>query len=242
MTSRPPSESVYEAAEDTELLLAVAKGKRGQRVLDLGTGSGAIALQCARAGARVTATDINPAALEVASSAARTEGLAINFALGDLFSAVSGRFDLIVFNPPYLPTGPDDLVQGALHAAFDGGPDGLRVTRRFMRELPRHLRPGGRALVVVSSLSPWPRFVKAVPRGFVARVIRSTRVPFEDIRVVELTRAPRKGSSTRTGGSRSLRGRRSARSGSPRAMASRAKGSKRLALKARRVRRPNRRR
>lgn len=240
MTARPPAASVYEPAEDTELLLSVTGATRGKRVLDLGTGSGAIALQCARAGARVTATDINPAALEFASSAAGAEGLAIEFALGDLFAPTSGRFDLIVFNPPYLPTDPDDRVEGALNAAFDGGPDGLRLTRRFLRELPRHLRPGGRALVVVSSLSPWPRFVKSIPRGFDARVVRSVRVPFEEIRVVELRRPPRERSSTQRGGSRSPRGRRSARFGTPRGKASRARGSTRPALKARRARHPNR--
>ncbi len=209
----PPQ--VYEPAQDTALLLGCARVRVGETALEIGAGRGDIALALARKGARVTATDISPAAVAVAAARSQQEGLSVRFLVGDLFEPVAGQFDLVVFNPPYLPTTPEDRVSGPLNAAFDGGPDGLAVTRRFLAGLPAHLTPGGRALTVVSSLSPEAAFAAAVPRGFRARVIARARFAFEEIRVVELKAAAPRPRTTRTGGSRSPPGRRSGRSGSP---------------------------
>lgn len=210
---------VYRPAEDTALVLAGLKVKRGCRAIDIGTGRGDIALELARRGAQVVATDLNPAAVAVAAARAQREGLAVRFAVGDLFGPASGRFDLVVFNPPYLPTAPEERLKGPLNAAFDGGADGLAVTRRFLALLPGRLRPAGRALTVVSSLSPWQDFKEAVPKGLKAKVVRRARFDFEELRLVEITRARARASPTRTREARSLRGRKSARSGSPRGSA-----------------------
>src|SRR5689334_2538461 len=186
------ADSVYEPAEDTQLILANLKARRGERALELGTGRGDLALALARQGAQVTATDINPAAAAVAMARAQSQGLAVAGLVGDLFAPVRGRFDLIVFNPPYLPTAGEDKVRGPLNAAFDGGADGLDVTRRFLAGLPAHLAQGGRALTLVSSLSPWAAFEAAVPRALKARVVARARFAFEELVLVELRRrAPR---------------------------------------------------
>lgn len=205
--------TVYAEAEDTHLVLEGLAVRRGARALEIGTGRGDIALELARRGARVEATDVNPAAVAVASARAKAEGLRVEFKVGDLFAAWEGAFDLVVFNPPYLPTAPSDRVEGPLNAAFDGGPDGLAVTRRFLRALPKRLAKGGRALTVVSSLSPWAGFLDALPEGFEARVVSTARVPFEELRLVEVSRRAAK--ATRKGGVRCLRGRKRGRSGSP---------------------------
>ena len=118
----------------------------GTRALDLGTGSGIGAMVAARYGARVIATDINPEAVRCAKINALAHHLEdrIETRLGDLFEPVRGeRFDLILFNPPYFRGRPRDLPDHAWRSpdAFD----------RFVRELPAHLTPGGRALVVLSS-------------------------------------------------------------------------------------------
>jgi len=131
--------TVYAPAEDTQLVLEGLKVRAGERAVELGTGRGDIALELARRGARVEATDVNPAAVAVASARAQAEGLPVRFFVGDLFAPCKGAFDLVVFNPPYLPTGPQDRVAGALNAAFDGGADGLAVTRRFLAALPLRL-------------------------------------------------------------------------------------------------------
>jgi len=110
--------TVYAPAEDTQLVLEGLKVRAGERAVELGTGRGDIALELARRGARVEATDVNPAAVAVASARAQAEGLPVRFFVGDLFAPCKGAFDLVVFNPPYLPTGPQDRVAGALNAAL----------------------------------------------------------------------------------------------------------------------------
>ncbi|HKZ59243.1 MAG TPA: HemK2/MTQ2 family protein methyltransferase [Candidatus Thermoplasmatota archaeon] len=230
--------TVYAPAEDTQLVLEGLKVRAGERAVELGTGRGDIALELARRGARVEATDVNPAAVAVASARAQAEGLPVRFFVGDLFAPCKGAFDLVVFNPPYLPTGPQDRVAGALNAAFDGGADGLAVTRRFLAALPLRLKAGGRALTVVSSLSPWGAFLAAVPAGFEARVLSRARFDFEELRLVEVSRAPSR--PKRKGGARSPRGPTRARSGSPRAKGKAAKGRSRLPRKGGAARPPSR--
>lgn len=99
----PPQ--VYEPAEDTFLLsenLAVKEG--GDIALDMGTGTGIIALLMARKARWVLGVDINPIAVELAKENARINGITnVEFRLSDLFDNVSGKFDVITFNAPYLP-------------------------------------------------------------------------------------------------------------------------------------------
>lgn len=206
---------IYVPAEDTQLLIGALTVRPGERALEIGTGSGAVAVHLARQGAKVRATDINPAAVEHARGEAKRAGVEVDFVVGDLFGPIRGRFDLVVFNPPYLPTGPEDRLEGPLNQALDGGPDGLEVVRAFLGRLPSVLATGGRAFVVVSTLSPWDAFEAAVPDGWSARIVASDRFDFEEIRVVEV-RGPARPRPTRRGGPRSPRGPRSARAGTPR--------------------------
>lgn len=130
-------------------------------VIDLCTGSGCIACSIAHehAGARVWATDLSPLAVETAAANAERLGLLerVSVVEGDLFRplegdvearALLGRFDVVVSNPPYIPTGdlpdlPEEVLGYEPQLALDGGPDGLETARRIMREATRWLRPGG---------------------------------------------------------------------------------------------------
>jgi HemK-related putative methylase len=119
---------------------------RGATVLDMGTGAGIGAIVAAGCGARVKAVDVNPVAVRCARINALLNGVEdrVEVRHGDLFEPVSGeRFDVVLFNPPYLPGPPRDL----LDRAFRGGD----VIDRFARGLAQHLAPAGFALVLLST-------------------------------------------------------------------------------------------
>ncbi len=143
---------------ETELLveLAIDRLPRSEprRVLDLGTGTGAIALAIGseRPLADVTAVDASQAALDVARDNAVEAGLTLRLLPSDWFCAVAGEtFDLIASNPPYIADGDPHLQQGDLRfeprAALASGPDGLDAIRVIARDAPAHLVPGGWLLV-----------------------------------------------------------------------------------------------
>jgi release factor glutamine methyltransferase len=144
---------VYSPSEDTFLLLAAAEREcqDDDRVLEVGCGSGYVS-SCLTDGRPgdcpvILASDINPYALR----ATRDSGLEVVRA--DLLSGIRGPFDLVIFNPPYLPTSPDERIDDWLEYALDGGPDGRSVIARFIRDIGRVLAPGGRFLLLVSSLT-----------------------------------------------------------------------------------------
>lgn len=139
------TESVCEAALDGL--------PRGARVLDLCTGSGAlaVAVKKLRPDCDVTATDLSAAALSVARENAERNGAAVAFLLGDLWAGAEGPFDLVVSNPPYIPTAELDTLQEEVRRepalALDGGADGFTVYRRIVAEAPRYLKESGRLVL-----------------------------------------------------------------------------------------------
>lgn len=153
--------SVLVPRPDTETLIEVARGTRADRaapcrVLDLCTGSGAIALALAKElpAATVIATDVSPSAVAMAKRNVERAGLAerIEVRHGDLFAPVAGEtFDLIASNPPYIATAVIDTLSAEVkrepRLALDGGADGLTFYDRICAEAAAHLSPGG-ALVV----------------------------------------------------------------------------------------------
>jgi len=137
---------------ETELLIDLALSHLPQsgRVLDLGTGSGAIAvtLACERRNAEVIATDLSAAALEVAQANATQLGARVRFIESDWFASLDAElFDLILANPPYIATNDAHLDQGDLRheprLALTDGADGLNALRSIIQVAPLHLKPGG---------------------------------------------------------------------------------------------------
>ncbi|MGI6654983.1 MAG: peptide chain release factor N(5)-glutamine methyltransferase [Christensenellales bacterium] len=142
--------------EDTVVVVqqALHRLPHGETVLDVGTGSGAIALAIKhlRPDAQVTAVDISPHAVALASDNARACGLDVEILQGDGFVPVLGRrFDVIVSNPPYIPSRElphlQQEVQGEPALALDGGADGLDFYRRLFGQAPQHLKPAGHLVV-----------------------------------------------------------------------------------------------
>ncbi|CAL9657638.1 HemK2/MTQ2 family protein methyltransferase [Streptomyces griseomycini] len=151
----PPG--VYAPQEDTELLAGALSDEPvppGADVLDVGTGSGALALEAARRGMRVTAVDVSWRAVCATRLNALVAGVPVRVRRGNLFDPVRDRsFDLILANPPYVPAPGDGRPPRGAARAWDAGADGRLVLDRICREAPALLRPGGVLLLVQSALS-----------------------------------------------------------------------------------------
>ncbi len=139
----------------------------GTRVLDVCTGSGILAIAAARAGAsRVTAVDVSRRAVVAARLNARVNGVRLRVRRGDLFEPVRGeRFDLIVSNPPYIPSEDDELPRRGPRRGLDAGPNGRFFLDRICLSAREFLAPGGSVLLVHSSICSEQATIDALRRG-----------------------------------------------------------------------------
>jgi len=164
----PPG--VFRPISDT-WLLADALDKeallRGGRVLDLCSGSGALAVRAALGGARgVVAVDVSRRAVATIRLNAALNRVRVRACRGDLFSAVAGeRFDVIVSNPPYVPSVRDEVPARGPERAWDAGRDGRAVLDAICAGAPEHLRPGGVVLLVHSSILGYAQTAAALCAG-----------------------------------------------------------------------------
>ena len=173
---------VYPPAEDTFLLLSAMTVGKGERALEMGCGSGLLALHMAKAGAEVAAVDVDERAVANTLRNAASNGLRLTVLRSDLFAEVEGEFDLLVFNPPYLR----GIAEEKDDLCWAGGPGGIEVTARFLAQARGHLAPGGRALVLVSSDAEPGAMARAM-EGWNVRTLASRTLFFEDLRALELT-------------------------------------------------------
>ncbi len=178
---------VYEPAEDTFLLAENLQIKRKDHVLEIGTGTGIIAILASKKCHTVTATDINPKAIDCAlKNIIANKSFNIELKKGYLFEPVENeKFDLILFNTPYLPTSEDERVDDELEAAWDGGTDGRKVIDQFLDNLNDHLKPGGRVQLVQSSLSDIEKTLQKLEKnGFESSVTARQQCFFEEVVVI----------------------------------------------------------
>ena len=138
--------------QDTEILVeeALKVAEPGMELLDLCTGSGCIAISMLKhcPGIRAVASDISERALQVAGQNARLHEAKLQFVASDLFDQIYGTFDVIVSNPPYIPTGQiaelmEEVREFEPHCALDGSKDGLMFYRRILADARAHQKPGG---------------------------------------------------------------------------------------------------
>jgi len=171
---------VYRPSEDSYLLLASITLERGERFLEVGTGTGFIALHAARI-ATAIATDANREAVILARANAKRNGIPLHVVRTNVAAGLRGPFDVVAFNPPYLEGRPRD----ELDRAWAGGDQGNEVSLRFLQDLPRILREGGRAYLLLSRANRGARAFAET--RYATRLVSTKRLFFEDIDVLELT-------------------------------------------------------
>jgi release factor glutamine methyltransferase len=167
---------LHESVDGDPYHQAVAsEAKPGERVLDMGTGSGVSALLAARVGCDVVAVDINPEAVACAQGNAEQNHLSdrITFLLGDLFEGVDGDFDLIIFDPPFRWFEPHDFLERS-HTDAD-----YRTLTKFIAEAPDRLRADGRIIM---------NFGSSGDIGYLRELIANAELASEDTRYGEATK------------------------------------------------------
>lgn len=183
-------EDVYEPAEDTFLIADALKQVVQPRntVLDVGTGCGILAIIAAKKTDRVVAVDANPQAVTCAKHNAENNNVAkkIDVRQGNMFQPVkkAEKFDLIIFNAPYLPSSPKE-EKTWLEQAWAGGPHGRRLIDQFIAEAPGYLKKGGKILLVQSNFADIDKTLRMFnERKLEATVIAEKKEPFEKIVVI----------------------------------------------------------
>ncbi|MBS1263997.1 MAG: Release factor glutamine methyltransferase [Methanonatronarchaeales archaeon] len=176
-------EDVYGPREDSLLLAGEAASREGRRLLDVGTGTGFVAAAASSGFQEIVAVDIDPLAVALAERNLPNATVKQS----DLFESAGGTFDLVTFNPPYLPT--DRATE--TDAALDGGPTGREVLKRFASDLPGYLEQDGSALVLVSSITGKEEVEELFEHaGFSVEEVASERRFFEELAVLELRPLP----------------------------------------------------
>jgi len=184
-------EDVYEPAEDTFLVAdtLISTVEEGDTVLDVGTGCGILAIIAARKAKKVIATDVNSHAVKCARLNTRINKVShkIKVCQGNLFQPIrkTERFNVIVFNAPYLPSSPREQ-RTWIERSWAGGPTGRELIDQFIIAAPHYLKRQGKILLVQSSLAnideTLERFRKA---NLEAQVIAEKKVAFETIVVIQ---------------------------------------------------------
>ncbi|HLE07556.1 MAG TPA: HemK2/MTQ2 family protein methyltransferase [archaeon] len=177
------AEGVYEPREDSFLLAEAfekeIKTKKYKNILDLGCGSGLLAIIAAKKGCKVTAADIEKKTLECAEKNAAENSAEISFVLSDLSQNVSGKFDMIVFNPPYLP----EKISADARVWAAGENSELII--RAISSLKDSLESDGKFLMVASSLSGIEEILKKFEdEGFIAAVTSEKKIPWETLCII----------------------------------------------------------
>jgi len=183
---------VYEPAEDSYLLIdaalsEIAGSDRRLRIIEIGTGSGIVTAAMMRDAPehRYAATDISPRAVACAKANR------VPVIRADLFGGIRGRFDLIIFNSPYLPTTPAERVDGWLDRAWNGGGDGRAVINRFLERAQAFLADRGSILLLLSSLTGIETVRdRMASAGLLVREVASIRCPGERLVVLRGSLSP----------------------------------------------------
>ncbi|MFH0836538.1 MAG: HemK2/MTQ2 family protein methyltransferase [Candidatus Aenigmatarchaeota archaeon] len=168
--------SAYYPADDSELFADFIVKKRvkflRKRVLEIGSGSGLLSILCSRFGADVLAVDINPDAVLATRENAIINKVELVTAESDLFSGVKEKYDIIIFNAPYLPD-EDVLTKKAQSINYNKGD----IIKRFLLEYRKYLRKNGKVYILVSSITG---------EKIGGKIVSKKKIDWEELRIIEL--------------------------------------------------------
>ncbi len=175
-------ENVYEPSEDSFFFAENLTVKPNARILDIGTGSGILGIVAARKAASVLAVDINPYAISCAQQNSKRNGVKAKMDLirSDLFSCFNetAKFDLVLFNSPYLPSDPGE-ESSWLSRSWAGGPSGRQVIDRFIPQATCHLERNGEVWLMQSTLANANKTLEKFQSvGLVSEIVASKALPF----------------------------------------------------------------
>ena len=179
------AEDVYAPSDDTLLMLSAINPKADQSVLEMGTGSGIIALHCAKTGCEVTAADISEKSLDCAKINAQINYLAIEFIQSDLFSNITAKYDIIIFNPPYLSGQDAEVLAVDDKRQLVGGEEGHEISVKFMEQASQHLSENGQ-IYLLTSTETSDKVIERARQLFSVRQLVDQRMFFEVMAVWEL--------------------------------------------------------
>jgi release factor glutamine methyltransferase len=191
-------DQVYFPSDDTDLLIEYLQNmplEDGAQILEIGSGSGAVSLWLAskihnrQMRCKIQCIDINPLAIATGKINAQLNSLDefISFLEGDLFSPLQSgmKFDIIIFNPPYLPQEPDIIIAGnqqPIDHAWNGGEKGLEILSRFLRDAIEFLKFQGDLMFISSSLADQDELFKNLKKyNYSIKTTAKKHIFFEDI-------------------------------------------------------------
>lgn len=184
-------EEVYPPAEDTFLLIDNLMVQSGYDVLEIGTGTGLVSICASLKCSSVTSTDINPYAIKCAEANIKLNNRDnITVIKSDLFDNINGKYDLILFNTPYLPVTDEEHIDDEYSKAWDGGENGREVIDKFLKQAPLYLKENGTIQLVQSSLSDNEKTIQTLKKlGLKAEITAIEHIFFEDITLITAYKA-----------------------------------------------------
>ncbi len=176
---------VYPPKEDTQLVLDNIEISKDDKILEIGTGSGIIAIFCTKQAKEVYATDISSKILENAKYNAKLNNIEnIKFIKSDLFENINSKYSKIIFNPPYLPKDKRDTSE--IKYSLESGDDGREITDRFIKEVKTYIRKKGTLYLIQSSLNNYKKTISELEnRGFDLK-IKKINLFFETLTLIEV--------------------------------------------------------